>query len=116
MPEISCLTVILGQSEPQDRKMATSVVCVEMSTTAPMRADVISKTRRTQHMPRNRHERRHPELISLRASAEYCDVDPRTVRRWIAAGRLNAYRVGPRLIKVDVAELDKIKQPVGGAA
>jgi excisionase family DNA binding protein len=56
------------------------------------------------------------KLISPQAAADLCDVDTRTVRRWIAAGRLNAVRVGPRLIKIDVAELDKIMQPVGGAA
>jgi excisionase family DNA binding protein len=67
-------------------------------------------------MPANRHERRHPELIGLKQAGERCNVDYRTVRRWIAAGRLNAIRVGPRLIKVDVAELDKIMRPVGGNA
>lgn len=67
-------------------------------------------------MPRNRHERRYPERIGLQEAADYCDVDPRTVRRWIAAGRVNAVRIGPRLIKFDVAELDKIMSPVGGGA
>jgi excisionase family DNA binding protein len=66
--------------------------------------------------PANRRERRHPELIGLQESADLCNVDPRTIRRWIAAGRINAYRVGPRLIKIDVAELDKVLRPVGGAA
>lgn len=68
------------------------------------------------HVPANRRERRHPELIGLQQAADYCDVNYRTIRRWIAAGRINAYRVGPRLIKVDVAELDKVLRPVGGAA
>jgi excisionase family DNA binding protein len=57
---------------------------------------------------------RRPELISIRAAADYCDVDPRSIRRWISAGRLNAWRAGPRLIKIDVAELDKVLRPVGG--
>ena len=57
-----------------------------------------------------------PKLIGLQESADRCNVDPRTIRRWIAAGRINAYRVGPRLIKVDVEELDKVLRPVGGAA
>jgi excisionase family DNA binding protein len=68
------------------------------------------------HVAANRRERRHPELIGLQQAAGRCGVNYRTIRRWIAAGRLNAYRVGPRLIKIDVAELDKIMQPVGGAA
>jgi excisionase family DNA binding protein len=66
--------------------------------------------------PANRCERRHPELISLNAAAERCDVHYRTIRRWISAGRLDAVRVGPRLLKVDAAQLDAIMQPVGGAA
>ena len=66
--------------------------------------------------PANRRERRHPELIGLPEAADYCDVSYRTIRRWIADGRLNAYRVGPRLLKVSIADLDELRQPVGGAA
>lgn len=56
-------------------------------------------------------------LASLTVAAQYADVDPRTIRRWIASGRLNAYRVGPRLIKVDLNELEaSCFQPVGGGA
>lgn len=69
-----------------------------------------------QRPPLNRRERRHPELIGLQEAADYCDVSYRTVRRWVADGRINAVRVGPRLLKVDAAELDKLLQPVGGAA
>jgi excisionase family DNA binding protein len=67
-------------------------------------------------LPLNRLERRHPELIGLQEAADYCDVSYRTVRRWVADGRINAVRVGPRLLKVDAADLDKLLQPVGGAA
>jgi excisionase family DNA binding protein len=66
--------------------------------------------------PSNRRERRHPELMSLQESADYCDVSYRTIRRWVADGRLNAVRVGPRLLKVHAADLDAFLQPVGGAA
>lgn len=66
--------------------------------------------------PSNRRERRHPELIGLQEAADYCDVSYRTVRRWVASGRLNAVRVGPRLLKVDAAQIDSIMQPVGGGA
>ncbi|WP_267616907.1 helix-turn-helix domain-containing protein [Gordonia bronchialis] len=55
-------------------------------------------------------------LESLTAAAEYADVSTRTLRRYIAAGRLTAYRVGPRLIKVDLNDLDEMLQPVGGGA
>lgn len=64
----------------------------------------------------NTRDRRRPELISLQGFGGCCDVDERTVRRWIAEGRINAFRVGARLIKIDVAELDKVMRPVGGNA
>jgi excisionase family DNA binding protein len=71
---------------------------------------------RQSRIPANRRERRHPELIGLQVAADYCDVSYRTIRRWIAEGRLNAVRVGPRLLKVDSAELEAFLQPTGGAA
>jgi len=64
-------------------------------------------------MPANKSQRR---LSALPAAAEACDVSTRTIRRWISAGRLTGYRVGPRLIKVDLDELEKVIQPVGGGA
>lgn len=70
------------------------------------------------HSPksRNRRERRHSQLIGLQEAAERCDVSYRTIRRWIADGRLNAVRVGPRLLKVNDEDLALVMQPTGGAA
>ena len=64
-------------------------------------------------MPANKSQRR---LSSINGVAEEYDVSPRTVRRWIADGRIAGYRVGPRLIKIDMNEIDAIMRPVGGAA
>lgn len=64
----------------------------------------------------NRRDRRHPELIGLQQAADRCGVNYRTIRRWIAAGRLNAVRVGPKLLKVDAADVEALLQPTGGAA
>ena len=63
-------------------------------------------------MPSNKTQRR---LVSIAVAADEFDVHTCTIRRWIAAGRITAYRVGPRLIKVDLNELDAILQPIGGA-
>lgn len=51
-------------------------------------------------------------LTNLSKAAEYADVHPMTIRRWIAAGRLPGYRVGPRLLKVDLNDLDAMLTPV----
>ncbi|MCH5644364.1 helix-turn-helix domain-containing protein [Gordonia sp. ABSL49_1] len=64
-------------------------------------------------MPRTPTLRR---LESITVAAEYADVSTRTLRRYIASGRLTAYRVGPRLIKVDLNDLDAMMRLVGGGA
>ncbi|MQA85615.1 MAG: hypothetical protein GEV03_13550 [Streptosporangiales bacterium] len=51
-------------------------------------------------------------LTSVDNAAHYADVSSRTIRRYIADGRLTGYRVGPRLIKVDLDELDRIARPI----
>ncbi len=52
------------------------------------------------------------QLVSLSAAAAYADVSTRTLRRYIAQGRLTGYRVGPRLVKVDLSELDQLARPI----
>jgi excisionase family DNA binding protein len=57
-----------------------------------------------------RSQRRHP---GLNEAAEIAGVHKRTMRRWIAEGRIRAYRIGPRLIKVDIDDLEALLQPIG---
>jgi excisionase family DNA binding protein len=53
-------------------------------------------------------------LDSLNNAADYAGVHVKTIRRWISAGRLTGYRLGPRLIKVDLDQLDAMLTPIGG--
>lgn len=39
---------------------------------------------------------------TIAAAAEHFDVTTKTLRRWITLGFLNAERLGPRLIRVDI--------------
>ena len=55
-------------------------------------------------------------LVSLAAGAAFADVSVRTLRRYIAQGRLTGYRVGPRLVKVDLNELEQLARPIPSAA
>ncbi len=56
------------------------------------------------------------ELIPLVDAAAMCGVHKITLRRWIAAGRLDAYRVGPRLLRVRVADVQALAAPVPTAS
>jgi excisionase family DNA binding protein len=58
---------------------------------------------------------RPQRLTSVENAAHYADVGTRTIRRWIANGRLRAYRVGPRLVKIDLDDVDKLAVPIPAA-
>lgn len=51
-------------------------------------------------------------LETIAAAADRLDVSPRTIRRRIADGSLNAYRFGPQLVRLDPAEVDRLLRPI----
>jgi excisionase family DNA binding protein len=51
-------------------------------------------------------------LIDVRDAAAHLGVSERTIRNYVAEGRLTAYRVGPQLLRFDLAEVDALAQPV----
>ena len=53
---------------------------------------------------------------SLAQAAARTRVSVRTLRRWIAQGRLPAYRAGPRLLRVDPQDVDAMMKPCLGHA
>ena len=55
-----------------------------------------------------------PETIG--SAADRLQVTTKTVRRWIAEGRLTGYRVGPRLLRVDAHEVDELLRPIPAAS
>lgn len=57
-----------------------------------------------------------PPRPSIQEVAVWYGVNVKTVRRWIAAGRLIAHRVGPRLLRLDRDEVLSLGRRIGGAA
>lgn len=55
-------------------------------------------------------------LFTVSGAAERLNVSPDTIRRMIARGELKAYRYGPRLIRIDPADLEALRQPVTSLA
>lgn len=53
---------------------------------------------------------------SITLGAEYIGVSEKTLRRMIAAGQVTGYRVGPRLLRVDLNELDASARPIPAGA
>ena len=53
-------------------------------------------------------------MLSTAQVAEHYGVNPATVRRWIAAGRLKAERIGDRSWAIDPGELEEFTRPKRG--
>jgi excisionase family DNA binding protein len=52
-------------------------------------------------------------LASIKQAAECLGVNQKTVRRYIADGRIKAKRIGPRLIRIERESLLALGSPVG---
>jgi len=63
----------------------------------------------------------HPRrLRSLRKAAEEYGLNPYTLRRWVRDGLISSYQVGPKLVMVDLDEINerlvrRISSPGGEA-
>lgn len=53
-----------------------------------------------------------PDWLSLVEAADRLGVSTKTVRRRIAEGDLIAYRLGPRLLRVDAASVNALGRPL----
>lgn len=54
--------------------------------------------------------------LTISDAATLLGASPNTVRRMIARGDLRAYRYGPRIIRIDPADLRAMRQPVTSLA
>lgn len=50
--------------------------------------------------------------LTLKEAAAYAGVSEITLRRWISAGKVPAYRQGPRLIKIKRGDLERLIRPI----
>ncbi len=50
--------------------------------------------------------------VSPEDAADYLGVHVKTIRRRIADGTLTGYRMGPRLIRVDLSEIERVLAPI----
>jgi excisionase family DNA binding protein len=56
------------------------------------------------------------EYLSVSAAAARLDVHARTIRRWIAAGKLSAYRIGGTAVRIKVADLEHLGRRIPTAS
>lgn len=51
-------------------------------------------------------------FASIKRAAEYAGVSDKTVRRWISRGQIDGFRVGERLIRVDLRQVDGLMRQI----
>nr|WP_300048475.1 helix-turn-helix domain-containing protein [uncultured Nocardioides sp.] len=56
-----------------------------------------------------------PVYLSLEEAAECMSVSVKTIRRWIAAGTLPAYRCGKRAIRIRLEDLEAAPRQIPSA-
>jgi excisionase family DNA binding protein len=58
-----------------------------------------------------------PRLVTLRKAAETLSVSIRQVQYWVQLGELPAVRLGPRMRRIDVRELERfVRSRAAGTA
>lgn len=67
-------------------------------------------------MRNNNSHRTTKRLVPITVGADSVHVSSKTIRRRIADGSLTGYRLGPRLIRIDLDELDALMRPMPTAA
>jgi excisionase family DNA binding protein len=55
------------------------------------------------------------KLVSIAEAAAAVEMSTRTIRRYVADGLITGYRIGPRAIRVDLAEIDQLARPIAAA-
>jgi excisionase family DNA binding protein len=63
-------------------------------------------------VPRTVPTRRYARIT---AAAKRYDVSERTIRRWGADGDITLYRIGPKLVRVDLDEIDRLIRRIPAA-
>lgn len=52
------------------------------------------------------------QTVSVAEAVCRAGVHPRTMRRWVADGIITGYPLGPRMLRVNAAEVDNLLAPV----
>jgi excisionase family DNA binding protein len=57
-----------------------------------------------------------PRYVLFNEAAAYAGVPVKTLRDWVRKGVVPAWRIGPRLLQVDLNDIDRIRRRVHTSA
>jgi excisionase family DNA binding protein len=67
-------------------------------------------------MARKTQPEAEPRFALFNDACDYAVVPPGTMRDWIRRGVIPAYRIGPRLLQIDLNDIDRLRRRVPAAA
>jgi|SoiMethySBSTD1v2_1073268.scaffolds.fasta_scaffold387037_2 excisionase family DNA binding protein len=56
--------------------------------------------------------RDRPTYLSMNQAADEMGVHPKTIRRWITAGHLPAFRIAGNQVRIKTEDLDALAKPI----
>jgi len=56
------------------------------------------------------------KLVSIADAAAYLGVNVRSIRNMLTDGRLKAYKLGPRIVRIRLSDIDAALEPYTEAA
>jgi excisionase family DNA binding protein len=62
-------------------------------------------------MRRGRRRADDDRLVSIAEAAEYLGVNVRSIRNMLTDGRLKAYKLGPRIVRIRLSDIDAALEP-----
>ncbi|WP_146008928.1 helix-turn-helix domain-containing protein [Zhihengliuella halotolerans] len=54
-------------------------------------------------------------MLTIPDVAEMTNTSPATVRRWISQGELRAFRYGKRMVRIDPADLRRMRRQIAAS-
>lgn len=51
-------------------------------------------------------------LVPIEDAADVIGIHRRTLRRWVDEGIVKGYRLGPKLLRVDMDDIDRLLRPI----
>ena len=63
---------------------------------------------KTNHVPLAKPDLTSSGFATITEAADHLRCSTKTVRRYIATGRLAAFRVGPRMLRIETSDLDAL--------
>jgi len=55
---------------------------------------------------------RKKNLGTIATGASCYSISEKTLRRWVAEGRITGYRFGPRMLRIDLNEIEALLKPI----